>query len=163
VFWGCNGLTSINIPNSVTSIGNYAFAYCTGLTSVTVNWASPLVVPSTVFLNVLVGSIPLTVPSGTVALYQAAAVWQNFGTVVLSTEQFENTINVQVFPNPVVNQLNVLLSADLSLQKIEIYNTLGQLIIESKEPQIDVNNLQGVYFARIITDKGKVTKRILIK
>ena len=35
-FCGCTGLTSIEIPNSVTSIGTYAFAYCTGLTSVTI-------------------------------------------------------------------------------------------------------------------------------
>ena len=32
----CRGLTSVNIPNSVTSIGNYAFYYCTGLTSATI-------------------------------------------------------------------------------------------------------------------------------
>ena len=35
-FEGCTGLTSIDIPNSVTSIGYSAFAYCTGLTSVTI-------------------------------------------------------------------------------------------------------------------------------
>ena len=33
-FYYCSGLTSVNIPNSVTSIGNYAFYYCSGLTSV---------------------------------------------------------------------------------------------------------------------------------
>ena len=35
-FWGCNGLTSITIPNSVTSIGNSAFSSCKGLTSITI-------------------------------------------------------------------------------------------------------------------------------
>ena len=35
-FYYCSGLTSVTIPNSVTSIGGSAFAYCSGLTSVTI-------------------------------------------------------------------------------------------------------------------------------
>ena len=35
-FESCKGLTSIAIPNSVTSIGHYAFNDCSGLTSVTI-------------------------------------------------------------------------------------------------------------------------------
>ena len=33
-FYGCSGLTSVEIPSSVTSIGSYAFRGCSGLTSV---------------------------------------------------------------------------------------------------------------------------------
>ncbi|MBR6339739.1 MAG: leucine-rich repeat domain-containing protein, partial [Alloprevotella sp.] len=35
-FANCSGLTSITIPNSVTSIGEAAFIYCEGLTSITI-------------------------------------------------------------------------------------------------------------------------------
>ena len=35
-FNGCSGLTSITIPGSVTSIGEYAFSGCSGLTSITI-------------------------------------------------------------------------------------------------------------------------------
>ena len=35
-FESCSGLTSVTIPNSVTSIGEYAFYNCSGLTSVTI-------------------------------------------------------------------------------------------------------------------------------
>ena len=35
-FYRCSGLTSITIPNSVTSIGRYAFEYCSGLKKVIV-------------------------------------------------------------------------------------------------------------------------------
>lgn len=35
-FCTCNGLTSVTIPSTVTSIGNYAFSDCSGLISVTI-------------------------------------------------------------------------------------------------------------------------------
>ena len=35
-FRGCSGLTSVTIPSSVTSIGQGAFSYCSGLKSVTI-------------------------------------------------------------------------------------------------------------------------------
>ena len=36
VFGYCRGLTSVTIPNGVTTMGNYVFYYCEGLTSVTI-------------------------------------------------------------------------------------------------------------------------------
>lgn len=35
-FYYCSGLTGIIIPNNVTSIGNYAFQSCSGITSITI-------------------------------------------------------------------------------------------------------------------------------
>ena len=35
-FYDCTSLTSITIPDSVTSIGNWAFSYCSSLTSITI-------------------------------------------------------------------------------------------------------------------------------
>ena len=35
-FYGCSGLTSITIPNSVTSLGDYCFEDCSSLTSITI-------------------------------------------------------------------------------------------------------------------------------
>ena len=35
-FWGCDRLTSVTLPSSVTSIGSSAFEYCSRLTSITI-------------------------------------------------------------------------------------------------------------------------------
>ena len=54
-FYGCSGLTSLDIPSSVTSIHMYAFAYCSGLTN--------LVIPSgvtTIVRNAFSGCSGLT-------------------------------------------------------------------------------------------------------
>lgn len=80
-FYDCTSLTSVTIPNSVTSIEEYTFGNCLSLNSVTVNWASPLPINANVFQNTPISNATLIVPAGTKALYQAASVWQNFGSI----------------------------------------------------------------------------------
>ena len=80
-FNACFSLTSVVIPSSVTNISINAFQSCNTLTSVTVGWATPLPINSNVFTNVNIGAATLNVPSGTIASYQAAPVWQDFGTI----------------------------------------------------------------------------------
>ncbi|MDR1348496.1 MAG: leucine-rich repeat protein, partial [Prevotellaceae bacterium] len=81
-FAGCTGLTSVTIPKSVTGIGQKAFAWCTGLTDVTVGWATPLTVPDNIFEGSLSASTALHVPAGKKALYQTATGWSLFKVFV---------------------------------------------------------------------------------
>ncbi len=70
------GLTSINIPNTVTNIQSNAFAGCVGLKSVTINWQIPLAVPADAFPDR--ANQVLIVPQGTKESYQSADVWKDF-------------------------------------------------------------------------------------
>ena len=54
-FYGCTGLASITIPNSIISIGKKAFSGCSGLTSVTLN--SNAIVSQEYKLDSNIGSI----------------------------------------------------------------------------------------------------------
>ena len=86
-FW--NALMSeIKIPRSVTTIEQGAFN-CRTLQYVDVYWEEPIYIESTVFTeafpawsNVNLAKATLTVPAGTKALYEAAPVWQDFGTII---------------------------------------------------------------------------------
>ena len=71
-------ITSLTIPSNVTSIGEAAFFYCAALTSVTVEATTPPTLGATVFDYVPTSSIPLYVPNGSVAAYDAAAQWTDF-------------------------------------------------------------------------------------
>ena len=78
-FANCNGLTSVVIPNSVTSIGVAAFANCTSLTSITVNGTTPPTLGgSWVFYST--SDCPIYVPSSSVETYKAASGWSDYAS-----------------------------------------------------------------------------------
>jgi hypothetical protein len=81
-FSDCENLTSVTIPNPVTTIGEMAFVRCLNLKDVTVQWTTPLSIESNVFLETDLTKCTLHVPSGTAARYRAADVWKDFGKIV---------------------------------------------------------------------------------
>ena len=76
-FYFCFSLTSITIPNSVTSIGSSAFRNCSALTSVTCEATTPPTIGEYAFDRVSY-SIPVYVPCGTVSAYNVAGGWSSF-------------------------------------------------------------------------------------
>ena len=69
-FRGCSGLTGITIPSSVTSVGNYAFYGCTGLTSVTIP-SGVISIGYSAFYG-CIGLTSVTIPSSVTAIGNSA-------------------------------------------------------------------------------------------
>ena len=76
-----SGLTSVTIPNSLTSIGSSAFFGCTGLTTITSEIEKPFEINSNTFSDDTYTNVELIVPKGTKALYQATEGWNKFTRV----------------------------------------------------------------------------------
>ena len=76
-FRTCTGLTSVTIPNSVTSIGWEAFAWCSGLISVTIEAETP---PTLVYNNAFTNTndCPIYVPCSTIDSYKTA--WSDYAS-----------------------------------------------------------------------------------
>ena len=102
-FYYCSGLTSVAIPNSVTSIGESAFYGCTGLTSVVSNAIVPPALGNEVFTNP--NSCNVTVPCGSLEAYTSSQ-WNNYFPNRIeedcssALQEVENTREFVVYPNP---------------------------------------------------------------
>ena len=79
-FYGCSGLTSVSIPNSVTSIGDYAFdGYCS-LEMIYSQIVEPFeCYPG--FSDFILKNTILYVPKGTISAYEKVDPWRNFWNI----------------------------------------------------------------------------------
>ena len=79
-FLYCSGLTSVTIPNSVTSIGQSAFYGCRGLKEITSYIQKPFKTGDYCW-DLVNKSIPLYVPAGTKEKYQGTDGWKEFTNI----------------------------------------------------------------------------------
>jgi hypothetical protein len=77
---GALPISSVTIPNSVTSLSN-AFSGCTGLTSVSSLAVVPPDIDTSVFKGVPVSSVCLYVPQPAISAYSSANVWKDFSCI----------------------------------------------------------------------------------
>ncbi len=80
-FQGCSGLTSIEIPNSITSIGEGEFQGCSGLKSVISNISDVFETGRNAFDGIPTDAT-LYVLKGLVDTYRATADWNRFSNIV---------------------------------------------------------------------------------
>jgi hypothetical protein len=80
---------------------------------------------------------------------------------VLNVNPFELSNNIYIYPNPTTGIIYV--SATLSIDKIEIYNTLGKFIkVVFNNKNITLENAYaGVYFIKIYSGNTILTKKII--
>ena len=84
-FYDCTALTSLTIPSSVTTIKADAFEGCDNLTSITVESRTPISLPDGdpfPTISYLVDRITLHVPAGTKQAYKAAQYWTRVNNIV---------------------------------------------------------------------------------
>ena len=91
-------ITSITIPASVTSIGNYAFSGCTSLTSVTFVEGSQLKTIGDYAFNHLDSLTSVTIPAGVTSIgFGAFAVCTSLTSVTFATDSQLETIGSYAF------------------------------------------------------------------
>ena len=189
-FWGCTGFSgSLTIPNSVTnikpnafrncgftgtltlgkaldSIGGEAFYHCSGFSEV-VSLAT--VPPAFSFGDVFEGfsCTTLTVPCDCIAAYENSEWHDYFSTIIddCSTAPELDEKTVTLYPNPTHGTLHIKAE---NIEAIGIYNLLGEKLFEASTRGNSIEydfspHEAGVYLVRIQTDKGIVTKQVMVQ
>ena len=84
-------------------------------------------------------------------------------TNLLSINEFHDT-TFQLYPNPAKNQFTIHLNTSSILEKVIIYNTLGQEVLTSENTVVDTSKLaSGSYIVEIETNQGKASKKLIIE
>ncbi len=116
VFYACNGLTSISIPENVLNIGRHAFNGCSSLSTIRVGMKNPIAITSDVFDSSTYEKATLYVPKGSKAAYETADVWKDFKDIV---EYVDNYIVVD-------NQ--TIIAGESVMVKIKLENMRTDLV-----------------------------------
>ena len=79
--FGSSSLTSIEIPSSVDSIGEYAFLGCSNLRNIINNAGTPQTINAYVFEEVNKTACTLYVPEESISAYKSATGWKEFANI----------------------------------------------------------------------------------
>lgn len=84
--------------------------------------------------------------------------WGELGTPNAIDELID--IELSVFPNPTAGKVTV--KSDLEISQINLYAIDGKLISVNKTSEIDINT-KGIYFLKIVKEKGNTVRKIVVE
>ena len=143
-FNGCAGLTSMNIPNSVTSIGSYAFYDCTSLTSVTIPNSVTSIGDGA--FSYCFSLTTITIPSSVTSIGSNAFSNSGLGSVFLSPNLSSSQISQAGFPSTAVFYVgsvglptSMASQADLATTQAQLATTQAELATTKSQITTAIN------------------------
>ena len=108
------------------------------------------------------GHIPFTID--TVLVDPERQLISKNNTVKNEIDKELLNVEISLYPNPVINSLNIQNSSEAIIEKVSIYNMRGKLILQEINPiaAIDLKSLDfGMHLVKIETSQGVLHKTIL--
>lgn len=83
--------------------------------------------------------------------------------IVLASDTFVQT-NFSIYPNPSNGIVHIALENNLQVEKVSLYNPLGQLVKTTTTTVLHTSELaKGTYYVEVVTNQGKATKKIIVE
>jgi aminopeptidase N len=82
----------------------------------------------------------------------------------LANEAFDLDQSISIYPNPANDILHILTPTTIQIEKVEIYNTLGQLVGQKIDHDFSISELaSGMHLLKITTSEGVIHKNFIKK
>jgi aminopeptidase N len=82
----------------------------------------------------------------------------------LANETFDLDQSISVYPNPANDELHIMMPTSVQLEKVEIFNTLGQLVGQKTDHDFSISELaSGIHLLKITTSEGVIHKNFVKK
>lgn len=92
------------------------------------------------------------------------AVSDVVNVMISNTDEVTLAQDIQIYPNPSSGKVNIQLASALQIKSIKLYNQTGQIIQQSALTPLDYRHLaKGLYFLEIVTNEGRVFKKLILK
>ena len=132
-FSHCDNLSSVTLPDGLVAIGEDAFNKCKHLKHLNAGMKIPPAISETVFAEVPIADVVLTVPKGAKAAYVAAPVWKEFKQIAEST-------------------------ANVGLSDARIYSADGRLHLRLTQPApVQVYSISGTLLRSFVAPAGETS------
>ncbi|OAB79630.1 T9SS type A sorting domain-containing protein [Cochleicola gelatinilyticus] len=106
----------------------------------------------------------ITLSSIDTATNDATYVFQLTVEEFLSATDFTLKNAITIYPNPASEKLFIVTSEGVSVENIRIYSVVGIQVKTTSEATLDISNFsEGIYFVKIKTNRGNITKKIVIE
>jgi hypothetical protein len=145
-------------------VNNGAFEFHTALSSSNLNYndinANTETSSYAYYVSIAVNSCTATGKNTSIA----TEIRSNQKAIInpLVNPTFDIEKSIVIFPNPATETITASMPNELSFEKMEVYNGIGQIIGVYSQSSISIENLaSGSYFLKIYTSKGIANKRFV--
>ncbi|MCO6161203.1 M1 family aminopeptidase [Flavobacterium sp. NRK F7] len=85
-------------------------------------------------------------------------------TATLANEKFELAETITLYPNPTDHNIKIQIPNSITIEKVECYNALGQLVLTNYTPEFSTEGFAtGIHFVKINTSEGVIHKNFIKK
>lgn len=137
----------------MTSIGDYAFAGCSGLENIYIQCEVPIECEPSFPDNVLKETV-LYVPAGTLSAYENVDPWRNFWNI--EEKNFSGVDGIETGGKLQISVENGSISLVGNYECVTVYNMQGRVVYSGSSHVID-SLVPGIYIVKAGSETAKVS------